>query len=122
MKRKGVNTMAEKKARKKQYEVDSKKKVVKANVPKLNKKELQAVNNYVALGYKLEEGVIKPKSKGLFTKANIETFLKEHKDIKFDIKAYSDELNENGKKKGFINAQRKFRTLYEKEFLEFMDK
>lgn len=105
--------------RKKQYEVDNSKKIVKANVANLTPKELQAVNNYVALGYTLEIGTIKPKTKGIYTKENINKFLNE-KGYKFDIKKFSEELNENGKKKGFIHAQRQFRKEYEKEFLKFM--
>lgn len=109
-------------SKKRQYEVDSVKKVVKANIAKLSPSELQAVNNYVSLGYALVDATIKPKTRDLFTKANIAKFLKANKEIKFDVKAYESELNEKGKKKGFINAQRAFRKLYEKEFLEFMNK
>ena len=107
--------------KKKQYCVDAKKKVVVANVSKLTDSELQAVKNYVALGYKLEEGTIKPKTKGLYTRANIEKFIKDNK-IDFNFKSYEEELNEEGKKKGFINAQKVFRSAYEKEFLEYMGK
>lgn len=105
--------------RKKQYEVDNDKKIVKANVANLTPKELQAVNNYVALGYKLDIGTIKAKSKGIYTKENINKFLKD-KGYKFDLKAYSNELNEEGKKKGFIHAQRQFRNKYQDEFLEYL--
>ncbi len=107
--------------RKKQYEVDNKKKIITANVAKLTPEELQAVNNFVALGYKLEIGTIKAKSKGLFTKANIEKFIKD-KGIKFNIDELSNELNEEGSKKGFIYAQKVFRSEYEKDFLTFMGK
>ena len=105
--------------RKKQYEVDSKKKIVKANVKNLNQKEIQAVNNYVAIGYELVDTTIKAKSKGIYTKANIEKYIKA-KGIKFDIKALSDELNEEGKKKGFIYAQRVFRKTYDDDYKEFL--
>ena len=105
--------------RKKQYEVDSKKKVVKANVKNLTPKELQAVNNYIAIGYTLDDCTIKAKSKGLYTKENIEKYIKE-KGIKFNIKALSEELNEEGKKKGFIYAQRVFRKEYDDDFKAFM--
>lgn len=110
-----------KQKRKKQYAVDHKKKEVIANVAKLTKEELQAVNNFVALGYALKIGTIKAKTKGLYTKANIEKFIKD-KGIKFDIKALSEELNEEGRKKGFIHAQKKFRDEYQDEFLAFMGK
>lgn len=114
------NTMATKK-RKKQFEVDNKKKIIKANVEKLTPAELQAVNNYLGIGYTLDIGTIKQKSKGIYTKENINKFLKD-KGYKFDIKAYSEELNEEGKKKGFIHAQRQFRKQYQDEFLEYLGK
>lgn len=107
--------------RKKQFDVDHKKKTIKANVEKLTPQELQAVNNYVALGYKLNIGTIKPKSKGIYTKENINKFLKD-KGYKFDLKALSEELNEEGKKKGFIHAQRQFRNKYQDEFLAYLGK
>lgn len=107
--------------RKKQYEVDNKKKVITANVAKLTPEELQAVNNFVALGYTLNIATIKPKSKGLFTKENIEKYIKD-KGIKFDVKALSEELNEEGSKKGFIYAQKVFRSEYEEDFLKYMGK
>lgn len=107
--------------RKKQFEVDNKKKTITANVEKLSPAELQAVNNYLAIGYTLDIGTIKPKSKGIYTKENINKFLKD-KGYKFDIKALSEELNEEGKKKGFIHAQRQFRKLYQDEFLAYLGK
>lgn len=105
--------------RKKQYEIDSKNKVVKANIKNLNQKEIQAVNNYVAIGYELVDATIKPKSKGIYTKANIEKYIKAKK-IDFDIKALSEELNEEGKKKGFIYAQKVFRSKYQDDFLAYL--
>ena len=108
-------------ATKKQYEIDSYKKIVIANIAKLSETDLQAVKNYVALGFTLKEGTIKPKTKGLYTKANIMKFIKTNK-IDFDFKKYENEINENGRKKGFINAQRAFRNEYEKEFIAFMEK
>ena len=52
----------------------------------------------------------------------LEKFLKANKNIDFDINKYANELNENGNKKGFIHAQRKFRSLYDDDFLEFLGK
>ena len=117
----GVIKMATKK-RKKQFEVDKENKTIVANVEKLTDKELQAVKNYVAIGYTLEDRTVKAKSKGIYTKENIEKFLKDNKDIKFDIEAYSNELNDKGKKKGFIYAQRVFRKEYQDAFLAYLGK
>lgn len=104
-------------ARSPKYEIDNKKKVVKADIAKLNEKEIKKVKNYIALGYSLEE--VEPVK--IFTKENILAFIKDNK-IDFDLKALMNEKNEKGNKKGFVYALKVFRNQYEEEFKKYMAK
>ena len=102
-------------ARAPKFSIDNKKKIVKADVEKLTEKELKIVSKYLALSYEL---AYEP-TKKIFTKENIEKFIKDKK-IDFDFKSLMKEENEKGKKKGFVYALKKFRDQYEEEFKEYM--
>ena len=104
-------------ARAPKYVVDNKKKVVKADVSKLNEKDIKKVKNYLALGYTLEEIEVKK----IYTKENILAFVKDNK-INFDLKSLMEEKNEKGNKKGFVYALKQFRAEYDDSFKEYMSK
>ena len=120
-------------ARAQRYEVDTKKKEVKAIVSELSEKEIQAVNNYMALGFSLVP-VDPPKkgksNKGIFTKAQILKFIKENK-IDFDFEGKMNELCENPKptkrkrkeppKKGYVYALKEFRNEYEDAYKKWLE-
>lgn len=103
------------------YTIDDKKKTVTADIEKLTDKELKIVQKYTVLGYGLVT-MEKEEKEPVFTNANIVKFLTEKK-TKAELKTFEDkkaEKNKKGKKKGFINAQRWFRSEYKDEFLEYM--
>ncbi len=102
-------------ARAPKFEIDNKKKKVFADVEKLSDKEVKIVSKYLSLGYELE---YKP-TKKIFTKSNIEKFIKDKK-VDFDFKALMKEKNEAGNAKGYVYALKKFREQFEAEFLDYM--
>ena len=104
-------------ARSPKYEIDNKKKVVKAEVSKLTEKEIKKVKTYLALGYILEE----VEAKKIYTKDNILAFIKDNK-IDFDLNGLMNETNEKGNKKGFVYALKQFRNQYDDDFKEYMSK
>ena len=94
--------------RKVRYEVDNKKKIVKAIVEDLNGKELSIVKNYIALGYTLEPlaKVVKTKeesAKGKFGKDTVEKYM-EANGTKDQIKRFKEIKNE-ASAKGTINTK-----------------
>ena len=104
-------------ARAPKYEIDNKKKVIKADVAKLTEKDIKKVKTYLALGYTLEEVI----PKKIYTKENILAFIKDNK-IDFDLNKFMSELNENGNKKGFVYALKVFRNQYDDDFKKYMEK
>ena len=104
-------------ARAPKYEIDNKKKVIKADVAKLSEKDIKKVKNYIALGYVLEE----VEQKKIYTKENILAFIKDNK-IDFDLNGLMAEVNEKGNKKGFVYALKQFRSKYDDEFKKYMEK
>ena len=104
-------------ARSPRYTVDNKAKTIKAYVEALNQTEVKAVSNFLAIGYTLIPIQEVPNQKKIYTKENIEKFIKEKeiKDINFS--ALMNEKNEKGTKKGFVYALKTFRDKYEEKFV-----
>ena len=120
-------------ARAQRYTVDTTTKEIKAIVSELSEKEIQAVNNYMALGFTLipTEPQKKEKSnKGLFTKAQIMKYIKEKK-LDFDFEALMKEPCENPKPtkrkrkvpptKGYVYALKEFRDKYEDDYKKWLE-
>ncbi len=120
-------------ARAQRYTVDTTTKEIKAIVGELSEKELQAVNNFMALGFTLVpvEAPKKEKSnKGVFTKAQILKYIKENK-LDFDFEALMKEPCENPKPtkrkrkvpptKGYVYALKEFRDKYEDDYKKWLE-
>lgn len=103
-------------ARTPKYTVDNKRHVVKADVAKLSEKDVKLVSKYIALGYTLEDT---PTVK-IYTKKNIEKFIKDNHIEGFDFDKLAKEKNDNGKAKGFVYALKVFRKAYDDDFRKYM--
>ena len=75
------------------YEVNNAKKVVYAKVECLTEKQIKAVRNYLALGYKLED---KPKGEKDFSKDSVIAYLKQYGTPE-QIKKFNDKMEAQAK-------------------------
>lgn len=117
--------------------IDDKKQTVTFVVDKLTKKEAENLKILNAIGYDLVRTTAEElyPSKNLYTKENVEKFLKtKDKDIQKKFKEKQEEIatdengvvkrfkNGNPRKKGYINGLKWFKEEFKEEFLEFIEK